>query len=119
MDSSAGADPRPSVPPNTTSALARESEPGSAARPDTGIRVETIDVPRFTSVLASGHLESQHSHKRVRLLYEKRIALFAILASLPGMAFGTSLIWTHVWTRDVKISLTVLEFFLWLVLTIA
>ena len=35
------------------------------------------------------------------------------------MAFGTSLIWTHDWTRDIKVSLTVLEVFLWLVLTIA
>jgi nitrogen fixation/metabolism regulation signal transduction histidine kinase len=35
------------------------------------------------------------------------------------MAFGTALIWTHTWTQDVKISLTVLEVFLWLVLTIA
>ncbi len=56
---------------------------------------------------------------RFRLLYEKRIVLFAILAALPGVAFGTTLIWTHDWTRDVKISLTVLEFFLWLVLTLA
>ncbi|MGB8888372.1 MAG: ATP-binding protein [Candidatus Korobacteraceae bacterium] len=54
-----------------------------------------------------------------RLLYEKRIVLFAILAALPGVAFGTTLIWTRDWTRDVKISLTVLEFFLWLVLTLA
>ena len=57
--------------------------------------------------------------KHSRLLYEKRIALFAILASLPGLAFGTALIWTHAWSRDVKISLTGLELFLWLVLTIA
>ena len=35
------------------------------------------------------------------------------------MAFGTALIWTHNWTQDVKISLTVLEVFLWLVLTLA
>ena len=56
---------------------------------------------------------------RFRLLYEKRIALFAILAAMPGVAFGTILIWTHDWSRDVKISFTVLEFFLWLVLTIA
>jgi nitrogen fixation/metabolism regulation signal transduction histidine kinase len=119
MDSSAGGDPKPPGRANTISALARESEPGSAVRPDTGVRAETVGNPRFTSVLASGHLESEHSHKRIRLLYEKRIALFAILASLPGMAFGTTLIWTHAWTQDVKISLTVLEVFLWLILTIA
>jgi nitrogen fixation/metabolism regulation signal transduction histidine kinase len=56
---------------------------------------------------------------RFRLLYEKRIALFSILAALPGVAFGTTLIWTRDWSRDTKISLTILEFFLWLVLTLA
>src|SRR5271169_4634057 len=54
-----------------------------------------------------------------RLLFEKRIAFFAVLAALPGIAFGTILIWTHPWARDVKITLTILEFFLWLVLTLA
>ena len=53
-----------------------------------------------------------------RLLFEKRIALFAILAALPGVAFGTILIWTNPWARDVKIALTALELFLWLVLTL-
>ena len=57
--------------------------------------------------------------RRSRLLFEKRIALFAVLAALPGIAFGTILIWTQPWTRDVKIALTALEFFLWLVLTLA
>ena len=57
--------------------------------------------------------------RRSRLLFEKRIALFAVLAALPGIVFGTILIWTHPWTRDVKITLTALEFFLWLVLTLA
>lgn len=57
--------------------------------------------------------------RHFKLLYEKRIALFAILASLPGIGFGTALIWTHSWSRDVKISLTGLEIFLWLVLMLA
>src|SRR5664280_834107 len=57
--------------------------------------------------------------RRSRLLFEKRIALLAVLAALPGIAFGTVLIWTHPWTREVKIALTTLEFFLWLVLTLA
>ncbi len=56
--------------------------------------------------------------KASRLLYEKRIVLFAVLAALPGMAFGTALIWTHAWSQDVKIALTALEFFLWFVLTL-
>ncbi len=54
-----------------------------------------------------------------KLLYEKRIALFAILAALPGVAFGTTLIWIHAWPTDVKIALTALEFFLWFVLMLA
>jgi two-component system, NtrC family, nitrogen regulation sensor histidine kinase NtrY len=54
-----------------------------------------------------------------KLLYEKRIALFAILAALPGVAFGTILIWTSTWSRDTKVSFTILEVFLWLVLTLA
>ena len=57
--------------------------------------------------------------KLSRLLFEKRIALFAVIAALPGILFGTVLIWTHSWPSDVKIALTALEFFLWLVLTLA
>jgi len=57
--------------------------------------------------------------RRSRLLFERRIALFAILAALPGICFGTVLIWTHAWPRDVKFALTALEVFLWLVLTLA
>lgn len=57
--------------------------------------------------------------KLSRLLFEKRIALFAVIAALPGILFGTVLIWTHAWPSDIKIALTVLELFLWLVLTLA
>ncbi len=60
-------------------------------------------------------------HVRLRpskLLFEKRIAFLAVLAALPGVAFGTILIWISAWPRDVKLALTALEFFLWLVLTL-
>ncbi|HTV66501.1 MAG TPA: ATP-binding protein [Bryocella sp.] len=63
--------------------------------------------------------KQSHPRGRLNLLYEKRIALFAILAALPGIGFGTALIWNRGWSQDVKISLTVLELFLWLVLTLA
>src|SRR5271167_4882538 len=53
-----------------------------------------------------------------KLLFEKRIAFFAVLAALPGVGFGTTLIWTSAWPRDVKIAVTALELFLWLVLTL-
>ena len=56
--------------------------------------------------------------KRHRLLYERRIAIFAVLAALPGIAIATIMIWTHAWSRDVKIALTLLEFFLWFILTL-
>jgi two-component system nitrogen regulation sensor histidine kinase NtrY len=56
--------------------------------------------------------------RRHRLLYERRIAIFAILAALPGVVIATTMIWTHAWSRDVKIALTLLEFFLWFILTL-
>src|SRR5271169_1193489 len=70
----------------------------------------------------SGYRERNRSarehFKRRRLLYERRIAIFAVLAALPGIAIATSLIWTQHWTRDVKIALTVFELFLWFILTL-
>ena len=56
--------------------------------------------------------------RRHRLLYERRIAIFAVLAALPGIVIATTLIWTHAWGRDVKIALTLLVFFLWFILTL-
>ncbi len=93
MDSSSGGDSKPIGPSGGLAALDGSSKPAAQ-----------------TASVRTRHF---------RLLYEKRIVLFAILAALPGVAFGTTLIWTRDWTRDVKISLTVLEFFLWLVLTLA
>lgn len=75
--------------------------------------------PKLSHSEDSGRYHPPSRRRRFRLLYEKRIALFAILAALPGVTFGTILIWTHDWSRDTKISLTVLELFLWLVLTLA
>ena len=56
--------------------------------------------------------------KPYRLIFERRIAIYAVLAALPGMVFGTALIWLQPWARDVKIAVTVFEFFLWFVLTL-
>ncbi|HZD33294.1 MAG TPA: ATP-binding protein, partial [Candidatus Angelobacter sp.] len=53
-----------------------------------------------------------------RLIYERRIALFAVLAALPGIAVGTTLIWLQPWARGSKLSLTAFELFLWLILTV-
>jgi nitrogen fixation/metabolism regulation signal transduction histidine kinase len=75
--------------------------------------------PKLTRSEESGRHHPPQRQRRFRPLYEKRIALFAVLAALPGVAFGTALIWTHDWSRDTKVSLTALELFLWLVLTLA
>ena len=88
----------------------------SALDDDSGL----IHASVLRKTVGEGHASTPPpSRRRFRLLYEKRVALFAILAALPGLAFGTVLIWTRPWSQDVKISLTVLELFLWLVLTIA
>jgi two-component system nitrogen regulation sensor histidine kinase NtrY len=107
MDSSSVGEPKSTGPSSATFA------PGGD--------LDSLTLPHSKSVSGRRPLpEGPSSRTRYsRLLYEKRIALFAILAALPGVAFGTALIWTHNWTRDVKVSLTVLEFFLWLVLTLA
>ena len=60
---------------------------------------------------------SEH-FKPHRLIFERRIAIFAVLAALPGVVIATTLIWIQTWSRDAKIALTVLEFFLWFILTL-
>jgi nitrogen fixation/metabolism regulation signal transduction histidine kinase len=71
----------------------------------------------------SGYRERDRSSgdqfKRRRLLYERRIAIFAVLAALPGVALATTLLWLQPWTRDAKFALTVALFFLWFILTLA
>ena len=106
MDSSSGDELGPSPPPL---APADHSKFGSAVPAN----------PKPASQRRRAAETHSRRASRFRLLYEKRIVLFAILAALPGVAFGTILIWTHDWSRDTKISLTVLELFLWLVLTLA
>ncbi|MFZ0793861.1 MAG: ATP-binding protein [Candidatus Korobacteraceae bacterium] len=78
-----------------------------------------LSSPKLLHSEDSGRYHPPERRRGFRLLYEKRIALFAILAALPGVTFGTVLIWTHDWSRDTKISFTALELFLWLVLTLA
>src|SRR3982751_1741166 len=98
---------------------------GGSGRPDgVGARSALAEDSGLIRAAPEGHPyhvkgAPEPHHARFRMLYEKRVALFAILASLPGIGFATSLIWTHHWTRDAKISLTVLLAFLWLVLTLA
>lgn len=70
----------------------------------------------------SEHISAARTRKKVkrtRILYERRIAFFALLAALPGLIFGTVLIWIHNWSTDTKIAFTALELFLWFLLTLA
>jgi nitrogen fixation/metabolism regulation signal transduction histidine kinase len=107
MDSSSGGEGKPPV------ALITKPAPNPSTDSLAALTTKPAAERRRTA-------ESQsHRRRGFHLLYEKRIALFAILAAVPGVAFGTTLIWTHDWSRDTKISLTVLELFLWLVLTLA
>jgi two-component system nitrogen regulation sensor histidine kinase NtrY len=57
--------------------------------------------------------------KRVRLLYERRISLFALLVALPGMLVGGILIWLQSWTLESKCSLLFAELFVWWLLAMA
>ncbi len=56
--------------------------------------------------------------QRGHLLYERKIAIFAVLAALPGVALGLTLLWRQPWARDVKTMLTLLLFFVWFILTL-
>lgn len=58
------------------------------------------------------------SSRRTRFFYERRITFFAILSAAPGFVLGTTLLWSQPWSRDLKISLTVLVVFLWFVFTL-
>src|SRR3974390_1623102 len=53
-----------------------------------------------------------------RLIYERRIAMFAILSALPGITIGTVLIWLQPWSREAKVGLTAVELVLWFFLTL-
>jgi two-component system nitrogen regulation sensor histidine kinase NtrY len=57
--------------------------------------------------------------KRVRLLYERRISLFALLVALPGMLVGGILIWLQSWTLESKCALLFAELFVWWLLAMA
>jgi nitrogen fixation/metabolism regulation signal transduction histidine kinase len=55
---------------------------------------------------------------RHRLFFERRIAIFAVLAALPGIALATILIWLQPWARDARIALTAAVLLLWFLLTL-
>src|SRR5271165_5688341 len=108
MVSSSGGEPKLLTPPSVKMAPGDDTDPTSSWSGSTA-----------AATGAKSRFKTPRSRFRPsRLLFEKRIALFAVLAALPGIAFGTTLIWTSAWARDVKVAVTVLEFFLWLVFTL-
>jgi two-component system, NtrC family, nitrogen regulation sensor histidine kinase NtrY len=57
--------------------------------------------------------------KRVRLLYERRINLFALLVALPGLLLGGILTWLQPWTLESKFALLAAVVFVWWLLAMA
>ena len=57
--------------------------------------------------------------KRVRLLYERRISLFALFVALPGMILSGIFIWLQSWSLESKSALTFVELFAWWLLAMA
>jgi len=57
--------------------------------------------------------------KRVRLLYEHRISLYALLVAAPGLLVGGILIWQQAWTRESKFALLFAILFAWWLLAMA
>jgi two-component system nitrogen regulation sensor histidine kinase NtrY len=54
--------------------------------------------------------------KRVRLLYERRISLYAVLVALPGVLVCGILIWQQSWLRESKLALSFAVLFAWWIL---
>jgi two-component system nitrogen regulation sensor histidine kinase NtrY len=57
--------------------------------------------------------------KRVRLLYERRINLLALLVALPGLLIGGIFIWLQPWTIESKLALIFAALFVWWLLAMA
>ncbi len=57
--------------------------------------------------------------KRVRLLYERRVNLYALLVALPGLIVSGIFIWLEPWTLQSKLALMFAELFVWWLLAMA
>src|ERR1700691_2874725 len=56
--------------------------------------------------------------KRVRLLYEHRISLYALFVALPGALISGILIWQQGWSTGSKLALSFVELFVWWLLAL-
>jgi two-component system, NtrC family, nitrogen regulation sensor histidine kinase NtrY len=57
--------------------------------------------------------------KRVRLLYERRISVFALLVALPGLLVSGISIWLQPWALESKLALMLAGLFVWWLLAMA
>src|SRR5580658_8382560 len=57
--------------------------------------------------------------KRVRLLYENRVSLYALIVALPGIVVSGILLWLQPWSRQSKLALSFAELFAWWMLALA
>jgi two-component system, NtrC family, nitrogen regulation sensor histidine kinase NtrY len=75
--------------------------------------------PRGRSTPSGPKPARKPSRKRVRLLYERRVNLFALLVALPGMIVGGILIWLQPWSLESKCAVLLAELFVWWLLAMA
>ena len=75
--------------------------------------------PAFRPQTSGKAVTRRVSRKRVRLLYEHRINLYALLIALPGILVSGILIWLRPWSTESKLLLILLELFLWWILALA
>ena len=69
---------------------------------------------------ASGKAQTRKGpRKRVRLLYEHRINLYALLVAVPSMLVCGILIWQQSWTRESKLALSFAILVAWWLLAMA
>ncbi|MFY9674553.1 MAG: ATP-binding protein [Terriglobales bacterium] len=69
---------------------------------------------------SSGKAQSgKGPRKRVRLLYEHRISLYALLVASPGLIVCGILIWQELWTRESKLAICFAILFAWWLLAMA
>jgi two-component system, NtrC family, nitrogen regulation sensor histidine kinase NtrY len=59
------------------------------------------------------------TRKRVRLLYERRINLFALFVALPSLLVSGIFIWVQPWSMESKVALIFGELFAWWLLAMA
>jgi two-component system nitrogen regulation sensor histidine kinase NtrY len=57
--------------------------------------------------------------KRVRLLYERKVNLYALLVAFPALVVSGIFIWLQPWTLESKLALIFAELFVWWLLAMA